>query len=100
MQDVTLAFPRACPEFARLSEEEVWAALLESDDSRVTVEVTRLVCGFWVQWRGYLRGAGLSSLPPELLHIATRCPIERVAVVIMIGYLESETGGVAGITRH
>lgn len=93
-------FSGARPEFAHLSEAEVWAALDrdDDDDNSIACEVTRLICCFWKRFQDSARKHG--NIPPEIMHVSTRCPIEKVAVLIMIGYVESETGIPGHVTQH
>lgn len=91
-------FSETRPEFARLSEEEVWAALDKNDDNRIACEVTRLICCFWKKFIGV---AGRHPvIAPEILQVSVRCPIERVAVMLMAGYIRAQTSGSNSIMLH
>lgn len=72
--------PAARPEFIHLSEAEVLKAI-EDDYGPVAAEVTRLVAAFTVRLmtcrerHGHAPGCGM--------RVQVRCPIERVAVLMM-----------------
>lgn len=94
------AFPKANPEFIHLSEREVWAALGAPENGpAVEAEVMRLVVSFFDRYTSYVEANGLQSLPPQMMHITTRCPIERVAVLIMVRYVLT-TGESNPALRH
>ena len=73
--------PRARPEFVRLSEAEVWKAMGDGTGGAIEAEVTRLVAAFTVclmacaERQGQAVGGGMVIEP--------RCPIERVALLVM-----------------
>jgi hypothetical protein len=73
--------PRARPQFKHLSEAEVWEAIAEDDCGSIGAEVTRLVAEFTIRLmacadrHGHASGCGMQ--------IQVRCPIERVAVLMM-----------------
>lgn len=90
MENGSLAFAEAKPEFVHLTEAEVWAAVDRDDDNSVACEVTRLICCFWKKFLDCAKQ--YQNVPPEILHVSVRCPIERVAVVMLMGYIRSETG--------
>jgi hypothetical protein len=82
--------PEARPEFRRLSESEVWKTI-DGDafnDNPVTAEVTRLGVAYmcWVKARAKRHGPG--NVPP----VEVRWPIERVAVLMVMSYVEMERG--------
>lgn len=87
-------FPKTNPEFTHLSEREVWTALdRQADDNAIEIEaeVRRLVASFFNRYKAYIEANGLENLPPQIMHITTRCPIERVAVLIMVRHIETAT---------
>lgn len=98
MQVAGHEFSTAKPEFAHLSEEEVWAAMDRNDDNRIACEVTRLICCLWKRFSGCAKQ--YKNIPPEILHVSVCCPIERVAVMVLIGYVRSETGSAASLMLH
>jgi hypothetical protein len=98
MENWVLAFSETRSEFAHLSEAEVWAAINENGESPISCEVTRLVCCFWKRFQDCARKH--HNVPPHIMHVAVRYPIERVAVIMMIGFIESETGISPQITWH
>ena len=86
MQLENFEFAEAKPEFAHLS------------DNKIACEVTRLICCFW---KKFLRIAEkYNNIPPEILHVSVRCPIERVAVVTLMGYVRSQTGASPSLMLH
>ena len=101
MGEKVWAFPMANPAFCHLSEREVWAALdNHEDDNAIEAEVTRLVASFFSRYKTYIEANGLENLPPQIMHVSTRCPIERVAVLIMVRYIETEAWDRMNRTRH
>lgn len=101
MGEKVWTFPRANPAFIHLSEREIWAALgAQENDNAIEAEVTRLVVSFFERYKTYIEANGLQHLPPQIMHITTRCPIERVAVLIMARYIETEAWDKAKTTHH
>jgi len=91
-------FFEARPEFLNLSEAEVWDAINTDDDSDIAAEVTRLACAFWERFQALARR---DKQPlPSLTKISVQCPIERVAVIIMLGYVDAEAGSMPQVTQH
>lgn len=88
MQQAGFEFAEAMPEFAKLSEAEVWEAVISGDDSKIACEVTRLVCCFWKKYQECIQK--YPNVPPQVLQVSTRCAIERVAVMIMVAYVQIE----------
>lgn len=85
----------ACP---RLSPE-VRNALDKDDDGAISAEVTRLVAGYTMLMKACDDRHGVVS--PEVLLIKVRWPIERVAVLMLVEFLESEAGlGDGRFTLH
>lgn len=71
---------RARQQFVHLSEAELWKALAEDAGGSVEAEVTPLVAELTVRSMaraedGRERGGGM--------HVRARCPIERVAVLML-----------------
>ncbi|MDP2205347.1 MAG: hypothetical protein Q8K65_03485 [Alphaproteobacteria bacterium] len=101
MGEKAWTFPKANPAFCHLSEREVWAALdNHEDDNAIEAEVTRLVASFFSRYKAYIETNGLKNLPPHIMHVATRWPIERVAVKIMVRYIETEAWEDGHMTCH
>lgn len=70
--------PAARPEFVYVSEAEAWAALKTDDGGPIAAEVTRLVIEM------ARRSKARATNGPECgMQARARCPIERVAVVMM-----------------
>jgi hypothetical protein len=90
-------FYEAKPAFLPLTEAEIWEAINKNDDSNIAAEVTRLACLFWERFRKVARQG---HAPPHVTRISVQCPIERVAVIIMLGYIEAEVISVPRMTRH
>jgi hypothetical protein len=100
MEAMEFMFSEAKPEFAQLPETEVWHALNRNDDSPVAAEVTRLVVCFFGKFKGFVEANGFERNTEKIMHVFTRCPIERVAVLIMIFYSGSESASTFGATLH
>ena len=73
--------PRARPQYIHLSETEVWKAIAEDDGGSVGAEVTRLVAEFTIRLMACADRHG--HAPSCGMQIRVRCPIERVAVLMM-----------------
>lgn len=93
-----LEFSEAKPEFVHLCEAEVWAAMDRDDDNRIACEVTRLICCLWKRFSGYAKE--YKNIPPEIMYVSVGCHIERVAVMVLIGYVRSETGSATSVMLH
>jgi len=67
------------PEFRSLTEDAILASLAGRDPKNpVAVEVARLITDYKENFRLQVRRFGY--LPPHLLHVKGRCPIEAVAI--------------------
>jgi hypothetical protein len=85
-------------DFMHLTEVEVWKAISENDGCNpVGAEVTRLVALYMTTFKTYIEGH--NYVPPTIMHVQVRWPIERVAVLVLVGFLEGEAG-IAGKTKH
>ncbi len=73
----------AQPEFIFLTESEVWQAL--HSENIISAEVQRILSVLQTRFTDYMRETDRENLPPEIMHVAVRCPIERVAVELMVG---------------
>jgi hypothetical protein len=71
--------PRARPQFVHLSEAEVWKAIAEDAGGAVEAEVTRLVAELTVR----LMARTGDGPEPGGMQVRARCPIERVAVLML-----------------
>lgn len=87
--------PAARPEFTGLAEAEVWDALEHDTDGKVAAEVTRLIASYTLLMKACAARHG--PVPPEVLHVSVRWPIERVAVLMLVMFLQSE--GRAAVSR-
>ena len=72
--------PRTRPQFVHLSEAEVWKAIAEDAVGSVGAEVTRLVAELTVR---LMSCAGDGPAPGGGMQVRARCPIERVAVLML-----------------
>lgn len=95
-----LTLPAARPEFINLSEAEVWKAVDEDPEQRYPIagEVTRLVAQCMTKFKSHFNQHGY--VPPRVLRIEARCPIERVAVLIVVKFVEGKTGAACPVTFH
>ena len=93
--------PSARPEFTKLSEAEVWEAI-DGDtygENPITAEVTRLVARYTVRFKACVGRHG--NVPPHILLVQVRWPIERVAVLLLVGFVEAEAVAAGGrFTLH
>lgn len=88
-----LTFCSARPEFVGLSECDVWDAI-EGDhygDNPITCEVTRLGAEFLTKFKAFADERG--CVPIGVLQVDARCPIERVAILTLLRYVEARSGG-------
>jgi len=96
-----LVLCQARAEFTGLSEDEVWDAI-ESDnygENPITGEVTRLGAEFLARFKGYADERG-GSAAATVLRVAARCPIERVAILTLLRYVEFRRAGVRSSAFH
>ncbi|MGB6940780.1 MAG: hypothetical protein WBE37_00120 [Bryobacteraceae bacterium] len=98
-EEKILTLPAARPEFMNLSEADAWKAI--ADDpwqcNLISGEVTRLV----VQCMGTFKAHfGQDGYVPRILRIETRCPIERVAVLLVVKFVQDEGGDACEVTVH
>ena len=86
-----LTRPAARPEFRNLSEASVWKAIVDDPEqgSAIAAEVTRLMVECLKTFKAHVGQDG--SAPSRLLRIDTRCPIEAVAALLAVKYIEDET---------
>ena len=95
-----LVFCQARAEFEGLSEDEVWDAI-EGDnygESPITAEVTRLGAEFLARFKDYADERG--GVPASAVQVEARCPIERVAILTLLRYVEVRRGGVRSAALH
>lgn len=91
--------PAARPEFTALSEAEVWKAVDDdSGNNRIAAEVTRLVAGYAIALKARVDRHG--NVPPQILHVRVQSPIERVAVLMMMGFVDALGGTAYPVTVH
>ena len=95
-----LKLPAARPEFTNLSEAEVWKAVDEDPEQRTRIagEVTRLVACYWSSFKAHFHQH--RYVPPRLLRVEARCPIEKVAILLVVRFVEDEAGTACPITLH
>jgi hypothetical protein len=87
-----LMLPAARPEFINLSEAEVRKVIDEDpwQCNPITGEVTRLVVQCMTKFKAHFGQPGY--VPPRILRIEARCPIEKVAVLLVVRFMEAEAG--------
>jgi hypothetical protein len=67
------------PEFRSLDEASVVSALRDLDPGNpIPIEVARLIHGYTTNFHAHVQRMG--CIPPEILHIEPRWPIEAVAM--------------------
>ncbi len=95
-----LTLPAARPEFTNLSEASVWKAIVDDPQqgSAIAAEVTRLMVECLKTFKAHVGPDG--SVPSRLLRIDTRCPIEAVAAMMAVKYIEDEAGAACEVTVH
>ena len=95
-----LELPAARPEFTNLSEAAVWKAVNEDPEQRTRIagEVTRLVACYWSSFKAHFNEQ--RYVAPRLLHVEARCPIEKVAILLLVKFVEDETGTACPVTFH
>lgn len=86
-EGITLCTAR--PEFRELSHEEVLAAVGKDDsaESPVMSEIMRLVGEFLDRFEAYAEEHGALGQDGAALHVAAKCPIEKVAILAAIHHL-------------
>jgi hypothetical protein len=87
-------WPKLCsarPEFVSLSEADIWAAV-DNDSAGehpVTAEVARLAAEFLTAFKIYVDQNGFK---PEAMDVPVRCPIEGIAVEMVIAFVQAQAG--------
>jgi hypothetical protein len=92
-------FCSARPEFTALSEAEVWNAI-ENDsegNSPVMGEILRLGAEFLAGFKIYVDQHGFKS---RGMNFPAGCPIEKVAIEVLMGFIEAETVSVRSRKGH
>lgn len=97
-EDQTLCTAR--PEFAALSEADVLKALASEDcgNNSVTAEVTRLGVEFVARFRAYVEEYGYFD--PRIMRADANCPIEKVAILTAIRFVEAHRGRIGVVAVH
>jgi len=100
METHVLELPAARPEFIALSEAEVWKAVHDDPGQQhpIAGEVTRLVTRYMAEFMAYFDQRGCE--PPRILRVQARCPIEKVAVLMVVTFVEAEAGTACPVTFH
>jgi len=95
-----LTLPAARPEFMNLSEADVWKAIADDPEqgTRIAGEVTRLMVQCMGTFKAHFGQDGY--VPPRILRIETRCPIEKVAVLLVVEFVHIEGGVACEVTVH
>jgi len=94
----TLTLPAARPEFTNLSEDFVWKAIREDPEQGTPIsgEVTRLMVECMGTFKALFGQDGY--VPPRALRIEARCPIEKVAGLLAMRFIEGEAGAAGPVT--
>lgn len=95
--------PTARQDFINLSEVEIWEALREAisgklDSNPIAVEVARLVIECMTRFQGHLTQDGY--VPARILRVDVRSPIEKVALLMVVKYVEAEAMAAGVVTVH
>ena len=83
--------PSARPEFRELPAADVWKAVggRNPDVNPVAAEVTRLAVAYLAAFKDHADRHGNT---PHVLQVRVRWPIERVAVLLVVRFMEAEGG--------
>ena len=100
MDTHVLDLPAARPEFIALSEAEVWKAVHDDPEQQhpIAAEVTRLVTRYMAEFMAYF--GEREHAPQRVLRVEARCPIEKVAVLMVVTFVEAEAGTACPVTFH
>jgi hypothetical protein len=92
-----LEIPSARPEFRELHATEVWKAVGggNPDVNPVVAEVTRLAVAYLAAFKSHADQYG--NAPPTL-PLRVRWPIEKVAVLLVVKFMEAEGGAALPFT--
>lgn len=83
------------PEFRRLSEAEVLAALGDADpENLIAIEVARLIAGYTENFQRHVERLG--HIPSQILRVKPRWPIEAVAMQLTADTISEAVGENAG----
>lgn len=102
-EEETIEMPTARQDFINLSEDEIWQAISEAisgklDSNPIAVEVARLAIEYMTRFRGHLTQDGYEPAP--ILQVGVRSPIEKVAVLMVVKYVEVEAVAAGVVTIH
>src|SRR5215469_8245514 len=91
--DQGLTFCEALPEFTTLSEDDVWRTILSDDlgETAISGELRRLVAAFLCAVKSYVDSRGNEAVC-GLIEVEVHCAIERIAVQMLIQYVELRVG--------
>lgn len=97
---LTVALCTTRPEFRELSEDDVLAAVANDDygESPITAEVTRLGVEFMARFRAYVEEHGYFE--PRIMQADAQCPIEKVAILTVVRFVEVHRGRVGVVAVH
>jgi hypothetical protein len=91
--------PTARPEFADLSEAVVWEAVnYKLDSNPIAAEVVRLAIDYMRLFNGSLTQYGY--VPARILCVGVRSPIEKVALLMVVKFVEAEAVAAGVLTLH
>jgi hypothetical protein len=80
-----------------LPEAEVWKAVAQADEvpNPVAVEVARIAAGYLAEFKRLAESGGNTS---PILHVSAGCAVERVALLLVVQFLEVSGGSAFPIT--
>ena len=89
-EEIVFILPVPKPEFRTMSEEEIQTAIHNRNrrkSRKVIAEISRLVDEYIANFKIYVARNGAA---PFLLEVQVRCPIEKMAVRLMMAALEAD----------
>jgi hypothetical protein len=91
------ALPAARPEFRNVTAAEAWAAVAWSRGDSVELEVARLAIGYLAAFQ---RHAARLDGAPDVLQVGARWPVERVALLLVVEFIEAQGGAARPVGVH
>ncbi len=89
-EEIVFMLPVPKPEFQAMSEKEIQVAIRNRNarkSKKVIAELGRLVDEYIANFKAYVAQNGTA---PFLLEVIVRCPIEKMAVKLMMAALEAD----------
>ncbi len=95
----TIEIPSARPEFRHLVAAEIWKAVGSGNASAdpLAAEVTRLAVAYLAAFKARADQHGIA---PHVLQVRVRWPIEKVALLLVVRFMEAEGGAVFPFTQQ